>query len=264
MSLPLGSSRRGRLAFALLSAARRPLLFLDLDGTLAPFSDRPEDARVPLRTRKIIRAMRATGARVVLVSGRSVAQVRLVAPVAVDAILGDHGGRYSTSGEAHSLLRASGSTFAHAIDRVTERLSGRSGLRLEVKERSLAVHLRVGHGREHHEALSVAAILRAEGFRALLGHHVIDGQLPGVDKGHGVLRWLERERGRDALLYAGDDTTDEDAFVALRHRAVTIAVGPRPRGAALRTRDPGTFAAWLARLARARSGAGHRRGGPAA
>lgn len=252
------------MAFDLLRAARRPLLFLDLDGTLAPFRERPEDARVPLRTARIIGELRATGARVVLVSGRSVVQVRMVAPVAVDAVLGDHGGRYSINGDVHPLLPASAVTFGHAVERVAARLSGRTGLRLEVKERSIAVHLRVGHGREHHEGVSVAAVLRAEGFRALLGHHVIDGQLPGVDKGHGVLRWLERERNVDALLYAGDDTTDEDAFVALHDRAVTIAVGPRPRRAALRTRDPGTFAAWLARLARARSTAGHRSGGPPA
>jgi len=250
MSVPL--SRRGRAAFAALSSARQPLLFLDLDGTLAPFVDRPEDARVPARTRHAIATLRRTGARVVLVSGRSVAQVRHVARFPVDAILGDHGGRYSVNAQVRPLLQAGEATFVAAARRVHQRLKGRPGVRLEVKDRSLAVHLRVAEGRERQEQRAIAALLRAEGLRTLLGHRVVDGQLPGVDKGRGVLRWLERERGADAVLYAGDDTTDEDAFVALRRRGITIAVGPRPVQAALRTRSPGSFAAWLERLARAR------------
>lgn len=266
MSRRLSGSPRGRAAFAALVAARRPLLFIDLDGTLAPFTDRPMDARVPARSRRIIARLRGTGARVILVSGRSVAAVRHVARMPVDAILGDHGARYAVGPRSRPLLRASAVTFEHVVERVRLRLRGRPGLRLEVKERSIAVHFRhLGHQREHHEELSVAAILRHEGLRALLGHRVVDGQLPGVDKGHGVLAWLARERRRhphpDAVMYAGDDTTDEDALAALHERGITIAVGPRPRHAALRTRDPHTFANWLDRLAAARAASARGRRG---
>lgn len=252
MSEPLSRSRRGRAAFTALSVARQPLLFLDLDGTLAPFVDRPEDARVPAPCRRAIAGLRRTGARVVLVSGRSVGQVRHVARFPVDAILGDHGARYSLNLRVRPLLQAGGTEFAAAVRRVARQLAGRAGIRLEVKDRSLAVHLRVADGRERQEQRTIAALLRAEGLRTLLGHRVVDGQLPGVNKGRGVLRWLAREPGADVVLYAGDDTTDEDAFVALRRRGITIAVGPRPKQAALRTRSPGSFAAWLERLARAR------------
>ena len=256
MSEPLASSARGRAAFTALARAERPLLFLDLDGTLAPFADRPMDARVPPRTRRILQQLRRGGALVVLVSGRSVPQVRQVARTPVDAILGDHGARCATHHRVRPLLPADVPAFEKAVARVRARLAGHAGLRLEIKDRSLAVHFRhLGHAHEHHEARAVAALLRQAGLRALLGHHVVDGQLPGVDKGHGVLRWLGREECRhcDAVLYAGDDTTDEDALRALRGRGVTIAVGPRVRHAALRTRDPRTLAAWLARLAARRA-----------
>ncbi|MBK8003004.1 MAG: trehalose-phosphatase [Gemmatimonadetes bacterium] len=256
MSAPLSSSARGRAALATLAAAERPLLFLDLDGTLAPFADRPMDARVPPATRRTLQQLRLGGALVVLVSGRSVAQVRQVARTPVDAILGDHGARWATRHRVRPLLPADVHAFERAVARVRARLAGRPGLRLEIKDRSVAVHFRhLGHAHEHQEELAVAALLRQEGLRALLGHHVVDGQLPGVNKGHGVRRWLAREecRGCDALLYAGDDTTDEDALRVVRPRGVTIGVGPRVRHAALRTRDPRTFAAWLARLAARRA-----------
>jgi len=262
-SQPLANSRRGRAALARLASARAPLLFIDLDGTLAPFTERPMDARVPGPTRRTLKRLRATGATVVLVSGRSVPQVRKVAQVAVDAIIGDHGARYAVggaTGDLHGavrpLLHADVPAFQRAVARVRERLHGHPGLRLEVKDRSIAVHFRhMGHEHEIHEEHAVARLLREEGLRALLGHHVVDGQLPGIDKGRGVLAWLARERHKhhDAVMYAGDDTTDQDALRALHDRGITIAVGPRAHPAQLRTRDPYTFATWLDRLATARA-----------
>ena len=51
------------------------------------------------------------------------------------------------------------------------------------------------------------------------------------DKGDAV-RWIWRRYAPTALpIYFGDDTTDEDAFRALRRRGVTVRVGQK-RGSA--------------------------------
>ena len=80
----------------------------------------------------------------------------------------------------------------------------------------------------------VRGAMMGKEFEALRGRRVIDLRARGADKGAAVLRWLERtEKGKMPLsevFYAGDDTTDEDAFQALGPRAVTVAVGQRPRG----------------------------------
>jgi trehalose-6-phosphatase len=81
---------------------------------------------------------------------------------------------------------------------------------------------------------------------------VLDVQLPGVHKGAAVRRWLALHPGFDAVVYAGDDTTDRDAFRALAGLGATIAVGQRVAGAAFRTRDPRSLAVWLSRVASAR------------
>jgi len=254
VSRPLGRDPAARAAFRRLARARRPLLLLDLDGTLAPIVDQPMAARVPPRTRQIVQALRRSGATVVLVSGRSIPGVRHVARTAVDAILGDHGARVALgSGPIRNWLKADPARFARIADAVAPRLEGMPGVRFQRKERSLAIHLRLPAHHAEAAARRIARLLRSHGLRVLHGHRVLDGQLPGVDKGTAVLRWLDRHRGHDAILYAGDDTTDDDAFRVLRSRAMTIAIGPRPARAGWRTRDPASFAAWLERLARARN-----------
>jgi trehalose 6-phosphate phosphatase len=48
----------------------------------------------------------------------------------------------------------------------------------------------------------------------------------------------------------GDDTTDEDAFVAARALGgLTVKVGAGPTAASLRAPDPAAVRAWLAREA---------------
>lgn len=239
------------MAFGRLSTARAPLLFLDLDGTLAPIVDDPHHARIPPATRRTLRRLRQTGASVVLVSGRSVGGVRHVARVSVTAILGDHGARLYRSGRVGPWLPAAEHRIRGAADLVRRWIENRSGIVLEEKDRSLAIHLRLS--RSSRAVSELVVWLRDAGYRVLRGHQVLDVQLPGVDKGAAVRRWVAAYPGADHILYAGDDTTDQDAFRVLRGRATTIIVGRRASGATFRTRDTETFAVWLARLAAARA-----------
>lgn len=251
MSVPLGGGPAARAAFGRLATARAPVLFLDLDGTLAPIVDNPHQARIPLATRQDLRQLGRTGASVVLVSGRSVAAVRHIARTPVNAILGDHGARLYRSGRVTPWLPAAAHHIRRAADLVGRFVEDRPGIVLQEKDRSLAIHLRLP--RSDAVVSELVRRLRASGYRVLRGHRVLDVQLPGIHKGAAVHRWLAVHPEADQVLYAGDDTTDQDAFRALRGRAITVAVGNRTRGATFRTRDTVTFAAWLARLAAARA-----------
>lgn len=244
----LTRSAAGRSAMRRLAAAPRPLLFLDLDGTLAPLLDQPDRARVPLRTRRALRALRRSGAEVVLVSGRSALAVRRIVGEPVDAILGDHGARVLAAGRLRPWIAVNQRRLNAAADLVEQHLGDRRRIWLERKDRSLAIHLRLPRGHADGRVRNIARLLRRSGLRVLEGHRVLDAQLPGVDKGVAVRRWLAG-RDPDVVLYAGDDTTDRDAFLALRGRAITIVVGRRVAGAGLRTRDPASLADWLERLA---------------
>jgi trehalose 6-phosphate phosphatase len=249
VTIPLARGNAGRVVLETLARARRPLLFLDLDGTLAPIVEKPKRARIPASTAQTLQRLRRTGVRIVLVSGRSVAGVLAVAHTPVDAILGDHGARLYEGGRITSWLPASKAQFTHAADRLERLLEGMPGVRFQRKERSLAIHLRLPKDDRGHTTERIARLLRNEGLRVLHGYRILDAQLPGVDKGRAVLKWLRRHKRPTVVLYAGDDTTDEDAMRALAGRAFTVAVGPRPRSNTYRTSSPRTFAAWLKRLA---------------
>jgi trehalose-phosphatase len=251
MSSALSRGADARAVFTRLVESEAPLLFLDLDGTLAPLVAISGAARVPAFTRRAIRDLRRSGAQVVLISGRSIDGVLPVAAMPVDAILGDHGACALIAGRRTPWIPAATARLTRAARAVAPLIDATPGLSLERKERSIAVHVRLPGRHRNPAAREVARRFRAAGLRVLPGRQVMDVQLPGVNKGVAVLKWLAR-RPADTVLYAGDDTTDKDAFRALRGRAIVIGVGPRARSAAFRTRDPLTFAAWLARLAAAR------------
>ena len=97
------------------------------------------------------------------------------------------------------------------------------------------------------QALTLATSL---GVDALHGKDVVEIAVLGVTKGHALVT-LRDELGARAVLYAGDDTTDEHAFAVLGADDLTIKVGAGATVARLRSADPATFCDQLAGFARA-------------
>lgn len=253
------SAPAGRRAARRLAAAPHPVLFLDVDGTLAPIVPVPSRARVPVATRQVLDRLARSGAGLVLVSGRAARSARRVAGTGRYPILGNHGVELLEMGTLGQWTGADRPRMA-AVEKKLRRLLARAWpeVRLEAKGFSVALHHRLGPARLR-RLLAQARDAVGPGVLALPGRRVIDVRAEGADKGQAVLRWLaQRAPGtpRAEVLYAGDDTTDEDAFRALGREAVTIAVGRRPHGARFHSAGPAAFARWLHRLARARTDPG--------
>lgn len=245
------------------------VVLLDVDGTLAPIAPRPEDATVPAATREGLRAL--AGARdthLALVSGRGAEDARRL--VGVDGVwaVGNHGletigpdGLLSVDARVSAWEGALQSVRASAADAV----ASAPGARVEDKGATLSIHYRLADA-AHVPQLERAVTAAAEraGLRVTRGRKVIEVRPPlEVDKGTAVLALARRlgatERSA-SILFAGDDTTDEDAMEALRglHAdAVTIHVEgeePRTTRAEFRVGSPRELAKWLAALAAMRGG----------
>jgi trehalose-phosphatase len=258
--LPLGSARE---EFARLATAARPVLFLDLDGTLSPLVDWPrEKSRVPPVTRRTLQALRVTGAEVIIVSGRGVDGVMEVLRAPVDAVIGNHGADLLEGAMRRRWLHGNPRKLRRAALMLEEEFRPWPRTWVQVKPYSVAVHWRGSLGQGRRVWDRTVELLAGWGLEAHTGRRVIDVRLPRVNKGRAVLAWLEarepRALSRGIVCYAGDDTTDEYAFSALAGRGMTIVVGKRARGAAFRTSSVASFTGWLAKLARARKERGLR------
>ena len=181
----------------------RAAVILDVDGTLAPIVSRPELAEVPEETRGELRRLAGRYALVACVSGRTGEDAWRVVGVDGIAYVGVHGLELSTEADAwRAPLRA---------------LAAFEWPWVEDKGLTLAFHWREADDEAAARAQleRVAKRARATGLEARWGRKVLELRPPvEADKGTAVRALLEERRLRRAL-YAGDDTTDLDAFRGL-------------------------------------------------
>lgn len=216
------------------------LVLLDVDGTLAPIAPTPAEARVPPRTRRVVEALaRCPGVHVGLVSGRAAADARVMVDVAGLWILGNHGMERLDPAGARQVDRAVvpyEPRIARAAAALREATARFRGVLVEDKQLTLSVHHRLADPRVAPELRAlVEHVASVDGLRVTQGKEVLELRPPvRVHKGTAILA-LARELGvpseRGALLYAGDDRTDEDAFELLRDAlpgGVTIRVAGEP------------------------------------
>jgi trehalose 6-phosphate phosphatase len=210
----------------LAEAPGRAAILLDVDGVLAPIVPRPEDAAVPPETRAELERLARRYALVACVSGRAGADAERIVGVEGIRYVGSHGLELEPEAEG---WRARLRDFADTVD-----------WPVEDKGLTVSFHYREASDEAAAAALTrVAARARAAGLRARFGRKVLEIVPPvEADKGTAV-RGLLAEHRLDRALYAGDDTTDLDAFRALDglELGVRVAVAsdegpPELRGAA--------------------------------
>jgi trehalose 6-phosphate phosphatase len=199
----------------------RAALFLDVDGVLAPIVPRPEDARVPDETREELRRLNERYALVACISGRSGADAERIVGISELVYVGNHG--LELDGDA-----------AGWGERLQQFLADVNWPATENKQLTASLHYRESEDQGAALAALQAVKARAEqeGFVARFGRKVLE-VLPPLDVHKGTaVRQLLAERALSRALYAGDDTTDLDAFEALGELelgvriAVASAEGP--------------------------------------
>jgi trehalose 6-phosphate phosphatase len=215
-----------------LSAALEPLrrdpsssaVVCDLDGTLAPIVERPDDASVPEPTRKLLAAVAERYALVACITGRRALDARRMVGLGTIAYSGNHGFELLRLGEDEP--RPDPSLEGHEQDaerflaeQVAEDQVAGAGIRVEDKGAIVALHWRGAEEEGAAEALAgkIASVAEGKGLIAHRGRKVLEIRPPvRIDKGVAIASLLQGGSLR-AALYGGDDRTDADTFGAL-HR----------------------------------------------
>jgi trehalose-phosphatase len=244
------------------------LLLTDYDGTLSPIVDSPAEAWLPGDVRASLEVLaRRPRVHLAVVSGRDLADLRARVALPGAIYAGCHG--LEIEGPGMKFVHPDAAAQQDALRAISRRLSERAhtvpGMLVEPKRFGLAVHYRrVAIEQIKRVEVELARALPQDGSRLKLFHgsRVIEVQ-PQVSwtKGDCAL-WIRDVVARVAgapmaVLYMGDDWTDEHAFEALGAGAVTIKIGggtPASR-AAHRMPDVASVQRFLAELA-ARTGGG--------
>lgn len=218
----------------------------DFDGTLAPIVEQP-DLAVP--DRRAVNSLEALaempGVMVVVVSGRSLSDLReRLGEIPGVSLVGEHGNDIGEEVRRPEVLR-------EAIALVGELGETTPGAAVEIKQRSVTFHTR--RVPEPVAAEAVAALRDwATGrgdITVLEGKEVLELSVGTRTKADAV---LDVGAGADAIVFIGDDKTDETVFERLRPGDVSVKVGEGETAARFRVDDVSAVADLLETLVKSR------------
>ncbi len=220
-------------------------MFLDYDGTLVDLTTQPELA-IPGQELLILLNNLKREIPLYLVTGRD-----------LDSILSLVGGGFN-------IIAMHGSEFVDESGRKeyidnfeyyrqrTKELSAKysylekefPNLRIIDKKGGLQFHYYNVDSKFVQDLERTISEIHEDGFELYSGKYVYELRVKGVNKGKAMLKFIGKE---DFILFAGDDTTDEEAFMALKGH-VTIKIGKGETEAAFRIDSPTEFKMFLSDL----------------
>ena len=241
----------------LKAAAQADVLLVatDFDGTVAPFMDDPSAVRpLPGAIEALVEAAGLRNTTAALVSGRDLSTLALLcgAPESVQ-LIGSHGAEGT-----HTGLSGAGTLTPQHLEKLDQLAEVLAELqqrhpeaRIERKAAAVVWHTRGMAPAESARAMADAAEVAEQrcGIKPMLGKNVVECAVLDASKGR-ALRALADALGADAVVYLGDDVTDETVFTEFAGTpgALMIKVGTGDTAAAVRLAGPDDAVATLAAL----------------
>jgi trehalose 6-phosphate phosphatase len=208
---------RAAVASGLRAVLPSALVALDFDGTLAPISPHPDDARPVAGVLELLGDVRATGAALAIVTGRSVASLlRISGFDAVPGIViyGLHGVERWENGRLRAPATPPGiDELRLSLPKIVAAAAPDPAIWIEDKDLSLVVHTRLTAEPDRLLDLLRAPVtdaVVAAGLELRPGKEVLEIVIPGTDKGTAIRELIGA--GTAAVLYAGDDVGDLPAI----------------------------------------------------
>lgn len=224
-------------------------LFLDLDGTLAPIAERPQDVGPDARRTCLLeRLARRLDGRLAVISGRTLGEVDHILEGCVPAVAAVHGlvrrdaaGRVAAARPHPAVARAAAALRTFAVRDPGLIVEDKAGL-------SVALHFRQAPRHAAQARACVQELAEETELSRQDGDMVAELRSPGPHKGDCLRAFMDEAPFAGARpVFVGDDLTDEDGFAAaLALGGFGVLVGPaRPTGAHRRLDDVAAALDWL-------------------
>ena len=223
----------------ILKKQNKLVVFLDYDGTLSPIMQKPEEAILSPKEKKIItRLARQKSIQVIIVSGRAKNfLIKQFQGVPVD-ICSEHGALYYShvqkkwtslvQSDIHSWYGMASKIIKAYTFHVPESF-------METKQYSISWHYRKSPSefasyQANRLKQELQSGLSEMPVTVLDGKKIVEVRCMEANKGN-FIRWylLNRlKKSNQQFISIGDDLTDEDMFQAFTKEAITIKVGEPP------------------------------------
>ena len=244
------------LGAALRRVARIPRLLVasDYDGVLAPIVADPARAFPLPGAVETLRALAALpDTTVAAVSGRARGDLAAVSGLPADEVLlvGGHGAELGDGVRLDPAQAALRARLEAALRKIAE---DRTGVRVEHKPASVVLHTRTA-ARDVATSATDAVLAGPATWprvHVTTGKEVVELSVVATHKGAAV-EALRARSGAGAVVFLGDDVTDENAFAVLGEGDVGVKVGPGPTRARFRVADPAAAVRAIEVLLRART-----------
>lgn len=208
-------------------------LITDVDGTISPIVDRPDDAYVTARNIELLTALCEILPLVAAVSGRSAGDIHGRVGVPQMEYIGNHGLERWQDGEA--VIMPTVAEFRPDIEAAKAAVEQQApeGVWVEDKQATLSIHYRQAVKAESFADAfrpTMEKIAAEHGVRLFEGRMIFELR-PPVEANKGTaLQTLIDEYELEAAVFLGDDVTDVDAMhvgAALREagRCYVLSVG---------------------------------------
>ena len=227
---PLSLSPELLAAVRRIAGTEHLLVAMDFDGTMAPLVDHAGDSRALPRSAAAFAGLaelpRTTTA---LISGRALDSLRAVAfPPENTLLIGSHGAEVWMGPGSSQLMLDDGQRelLADVRKELAEIAEQAPGTLLEDKPAGVVLHTRLASADVAEDAVAAArAVLQdRSGVFLKTGHRVLETSVVNASKGEGIA-FLRQAAGATAVVFAGDDTTDEDALGSLVPGDLGVKVG---------------------------------------
>jgi trehalose 6-phosphate phosphatase len=218
----------------LLAAVRRAaetehlLVAMDFDGTMAPLVNHAEDARsLPRAAAAFAELADLPRTTTALISGRALESLRAVAfPPEKTLLIGSHGAEvWMGPGSSQLTLDDEQRELRSEVRQVLEEIVAHApGTLLEDKPAGVVLHTRLAADDVAEDAAARAVLQERRGVFLKRGNRVLETSVVHASKGEGIT-FLRQATGATAVVFAGDDTTDEDALGSLVVGDLGVKVG---------------------------------------
>jgi len=218
-----------------ITSQRKIILLLDYDGTLVSIKKKPSLAVLSASMHMLLKTLAAhSNFNVIIVTGRSFSDIKKLIGIKNIIYASNHG--FQISGNRIKWIHPDAKRSFSILKKISlilnKALKSFPATFVEDKKLTLSVHFR----NEKNNFVPFVKIIVAKSVKPFQekiiktpGKKVIEIR-PRVNwnKGKAVLKilaLLQHRKNINSIICFGDDKTDEDAFKALRNKAITVHVG---------------------------------------